>query len=210
MLTIVISNRLWALVAFFVMALCMSAGCANAKYDRGVAIESCAGLLQVHGMPLVAQSRQFLCGYACIASVALYYEVTPHELAKGPVQEEFAGRALTAKDLVAMAQGLGLLGFAYEGSMADLSKNLKKGRPIIVLLDKPPRTAKWPSLEWAKDVAEFAMVASHWVVVLGLTEQGELVLHDPRKGRLRMSSTSFEQAWKKRSRVCVLVGIRGN
>ena len=109
-----------------------------------------------------------------------------------------------------MARELGLIGFAYEGSLDDLAMNLKKSRPVIVLLDDPPRTAYWPSFEWAEETANTLVAIPHWVIVIGLTPEEEFIIHDPRKGRLLMSAKAFEKIWKKQSRVSVLVSVRAN
>ena len=195
-------------IAMVVMSMC--AGCANARYDRGSSIESLADTVQVYGVPPVAQSSKYQCGYVCLASVALYYNTSASKLVEGVLPEKFSGRPLSAKTLLEMAKELGLVSFAYEGSLDDLIINLKKARPVIVLLDDPPRTAHWPSFEWAEETVNTLLAIPHWVVVIGLTPKGEFIIHDPRKGRLLMSANAFEKVWKKQSRVSVLISVRAN
>jgi ABC-type bacteriocin/lantibiotic exporter with double-glycine peptidase domain len=208
--TAVVAHVFARALAIVMIVMSMCAGCANARYDRGSSIESLADTVQVYGVPPVAQSSKYQCGYVCLASVALYYNTNTSKLVEGVLPEKFSGRPLSAKELLEMSKELGLIGFAYEGSLEDLTTNLKKGRPVIVLLNDPPRTAHWPSFEWAKETVNTLLAIPHWVVVIGLTPKGEFVLHDPRKGRLLMSTKTFEQVWKKQSRVSVLISVRAS
>ena len=182
-------------------------GCANAKYDSGIDIKSYREAVSIYCVPPITQSKDYQCGYACMASVALYHKTNIGKLTGGPIFETFARRPTTAKELVRMARMLGLEGFAYKGSLDDLLKNLKKRRPVIVLIDRPPRVGVYPSFEWAGDTAS-AFSTPHWVVVTGIIPNEKLILHDPRKGRLVMSVKAFTQEWGKQSQISVLVGVR--
>lgn len=182
-------------------------GCANAKYDRGIEIESYEKAVSIYGVPPITQTKNYQCGYACMASVALYHKIGIEKLTDGPIFKTFAHKPLSAKELVQMANMLGLEGFAYKGNLDDLLKNLKKRRPVIVLMDRPPRVGVYPSFEWAGDTAS-AFSTPHWVVVTGIIPNEKLILHDPRKGRLVMSVQAFTQEWEKPSQISVLVGVR--
>ena len=116
------------------------------------------------------------------------------------------GPAVAAFLLLSAVAHLCLSTFGYRWYV----KNLKKGRPIIVLLNDPPRTGVWPSFEWAHDTADSMATVPHWVVVSGLSPDGEFVIQDPRKGRLRISAKALMSEWEKQSRVSVLVGVRSN
>jgi len=183
----------------------MCGGCSNAQYDKGLELETYSQVTLILGVPPICQSEKYQCGYACLASVALYYGVEPDKLIANSISSEFAGKPLTGKELIKMAKGLGLAGFAYEGNAADLEKNLKKHRPMIVLMKHPPRTGSWPSYQWAHETAEKSIADSHWVVVIGLTAEDEYLIHDPRRGRLRIPAKEFLVEWEKMSCVSVLI-----
>jgi len=186
----------------------MCGGCSNAQYDRGLELETYSQATLIRGVPPICQSEKYECGYACVASVGLYYGVEADKLISDSISKQFANKSLTGKELVSMAKALGLTGFAYEGSVADLEKNLKKGRPMIVLMKHPPRTGHWPSYEWAEETAEKSIIDSHWVVVIGLTAEDEYLIHDPRRGRLRIPAKDFVVEWEKMSCVSVLITAR--
>jgi len=204
--SVVIRTHVAAALVTVLVGMC--GGCANAKYDRGYELDSFLDVVQVRGMPPIAQSKKYQCGYACLASVALYYDVNPVKLTETSIVKKFSGRPLSAKELLEMAKQFGLIGYAYKGSLDDLTKNLKKGRPVIILLGDPPRTADWPSFEWAQDTGGSMVAVPHWVVVTGLMPDGKFVLQDPRKGRLVITTKALMAEWKKKSSVSVLIGVR--
>jgi len=186
-------------------ALC---GCANAKYYQGTDLSLAPKYTIIHGLPIVTQTDKYSCGRACLASVALYYDVpctTVEELTLSATQPE---QALTGAQLVRAAESFGLLAFGYEGSFDDLKDNIQKNRPVIALLDTPPKVAKYPAFEWVTETSTAVVAQPHWVVVLGLGHNGEVIIHDPNKGLLEMSAKTFDKQWQKQSRVTVLVGKR--
>ncbi|HEX2971097.1 MAG TPA: hypothetical protein VHP11_02120, partial [Tepidisphaeraceae bacterium] len=119
--------------------------------------------------------------------------------------ESFKGPRLSADDLLKIASLLGLKAFGYQGDLDDLRSNVTKGRPVLVLLDHPPRLGQYPGLEWYGDLAAMPFSIPHWMVMVGFEGNGNLVLHDPRNGVVSMSQREFLELWKKRSRVAVLV-----
>lgn len=196
------------LLTGMLLLLATCCGCANARYDTGTNLDLYSNAVQVYAIPAIAQTDKYQCGYACVASVALYYQIPSVKLTSGAIAEKHIGRALSAEDLIGMAKGLGLVGFAYEGDVADLLKNLRKGRPLIVLLSHPPRVAHYPSFAWAEETAETPLAIPHWVVVTGVSPNGDIILNDPRRGRLRMSSETFMKEWNEKARVTVLFGTK--
>ena len=183
-------------------------GCANAKFYRGADLSSAAKPTIIRGVPTVAQTDKYSCGHACLASVAIYYDV-PFEMVEerillGAEQE----RALSAGELVRAAESLGLVAFAYEGTFDDLQDNLQKNRPILALINAPPKVANYPAFEWAAETGAGLAAQPHWVVVVGLGPNAEVIIHDPNKGLLAMSKETFDKQWHKQSRMAVLAGKR--
>ena len=183
-------------------------GCANARFYEGADLSLAPKATIVHGVPIVAQTDKYSCGRACLASVALYYEVpftTVEEVTLSGAQRE---EAWAAAELVRAAESFGLVAFGYEGSFDDLKDNIQKNRPVITLLDTPPKVANYPAFEWIVETSTTAVSQPHWVVVLGLGHNEEVIIHDPNKGLLTMSRKTFDKQWQKQSRVAVLVGKR--
>ena len=183
-------------------------GCANARFYEGADLSLAPESTIIHGVPIVAQTDKYSCGHACLASVALYYEVpfaTVEEVTLSTAQRE---EDLAAAELVRAAESFGLVAFGYEGSFDDLKDNLQKNRPVIALLDTPPKVANYPAFEWIAETSTAAVAQPHWVVVLGLGHNGEVIIHDPNKGLLAISRKTFDKQWQKQSRVAVLVGKR--
>ncbi len=179
-------------------------GCANAGHYRGLEIGG-GGAGSIVALPTVAQAGKNDCGYAAMASVALYLKVDASRLAAGEVPETYRDSQMSAADMIKMAKVLGLEAFGYQGDVEDLRKNVVAGRPVLVLLDHPPRLGTYPSFEWWGDLAATPFKIPHWVVVVGFEAGGGVVLHDPNKGLVSMKEKDFVDQWKKRSQVAVLV-----
>jgi ABC-type bacteriocin/lantibiotic exporter with double-glycine peptidase domain len=184
--------------------LLLATGCANAAPYRGFELESAkdTGCIVV---PCVKQSKKWQCGYACMASVSIYYEVQPERTLREDVAKEFSGKPLCARELCAMAESFGFQAFGYQGDLPDLKNNIGKRRPVIVLLATPPRTGHYPTFEWVGDMLPGG---PHWVVVTGFLPNGSLIICDPAKGYLQMSEAAFSEAWAPKSRTCVLVAVK--
>ena len=181
-------------------------GCANAKFYRGTDLALAPDSIVIHAMPTVAQTDQYSCGPACLASVALYYDVpitTVEQVTSADARRE---QALSAAELIRTAESFGLVAFGYQGSLDDLRDNLRNNRPVIALLDAPPRVANYPAFEWISETSTAFVSQPHWVVVFGLRYNGDVIIHDPNKGLLTMSSDTFDKQWHKQSRLAVLVG----
>jgi ABC-type bacteriocin/lantibiotic exporter with double-glycine peptidase domain len=187
-----------------VVLLLLAAGCANAKHYRGLEMGGDQAAAVV-ALPAVAQAGNNDCGYAAMASVALYLKVDPQLLASGPVPETFRDSQMSAADLIKMAKLLDLDAFGYQGDIEDLQKNVTSGRPVLTLLNHPPRLGNYPGFEWWGDLAALPFTIPHWVVVVGFDTEGDVVLHDPNKGLVSMYKRDFVDQWKKRSQVAVLV-----
>jgi len=186
-------------------ALCLL-GCANAAPFHGMDLKTEA---QSHYIPLtpIAQPDRLGCGYACMTTVALYLGVPQEKVASDNITRTYATRPLSSLHLVKMATDLGLVAFAIPGTPDDLKDNLSKGRPVITLLTRRPRTASFPSGMWAAETENSALGGAHWVVVVGITPKDEVILYDPSQGHLIMPMKAFLQSWEKERRVCVVTGV---
>ena len=144
-------------------------------------------------IPFVQQGKDG-CGAASIAMVMQYWQ--PKQFRSGnPTAEQIqralhsaAARGIYASDMVRYFQRNGYATFAFAGDWSDLKQHLEKGRPLIAAL-KPG-----------------SMVPLHYVVVVGLDQERQLVLlNDPAQRKLLKEDRSrFEQEWKGAGRWTLL------
>ncbi len=190
---------LWLLSAFVL------SGCASVGRFRGLAIGDDS--LYVAGLPPIHQDKNYSCGAACVAALAAYWNVSESQFrAKCPRMPENT----SGHDLQQLAADLGLGGFVYRGSMEDLTDNLRKGRPLIVMIPQPvvPEGGLTTAClingwnQWGKK-------PSHWVVVLGLTKSKAVIIHDPESGSMVIAQSAFEKWWAQKGYLTVLIsGLR--
>jgi predicted double-glycine peptidase len=179
------------------------AGCSAVAPFRGLTLTEEA--LHIRGVPPLQQDKQYACGAVCVAAVAAYWGV---ELTEFKRRQPAMPDTTTGRELQRLAQTLGLRAFVYRGDLGDLRDNLKKGRPVIVMLSKPPDPA-WRRAGLAGALAqswsERLKRPPHWVVVVGLADDGSVIVHDPASGALTIKGASFEKWWKQMDQLCVLV-----
>jgi predicted double-glycine peptidase len=176
-------------------------GCASVTRFKGLTLDEDA--VYVSGVPPVHQDTHYACGPACVAAVAAHWGVP---LADFKARHAQLPMDTTGRDLQALAQEFGLAAFVFQGSMEDLQDNLRKGRPLIVMLPMPivptggPIAA--PILEaWNR----FGPKPAHWVVVNGFTKQRRILVHDPASGPLALDADKFLQWWARKDNLCVLI-----
>ena len=161
--------------------------------------------LYVSGLPPLRQNKQYTCGAACVAAVAAHWGVTLDEFkAKCPA----APKDSTGQDLQALAESVGLQAFVFQGSMADLQDNLRQGRPMIVMITQPPDPALRQLGLWGRlalSLSEHVSHPAHWVVVIGLTGDQSVIVHDPATGLLQIKAPAFQKWWSQRNNLCVLI-----
>ena len=182
-------------------AILVASGCSNARRYGGLALSS-YNQGELIPLPGITQSSQWQCGYASMASVALYYGVKVDRLLADDLVALYSGKALSGRDLVRMAKMMNLDAFGYAGDLDDLQVNIGKGRPVITLLEGPPRLPGSLAVSFANH--------GHWVVVIGTTDQSQIVLFDPNLGNIVMDEEQFLDAWNQEQRFCVLVGRPGS
>ncbi|MBI2517471.1 MAG: hypothetical protein HYV95_11240 [Opitutae bacterium] len=192
-----------ALAAGLLGAQLVLSGCSSVRVYRGFPLGGNG--IYLGGVPALRQDARYACGPACLAAVAAYWGVG---LDAFRAQCPGFPREASGTELQSLAGKLGLQAFVFHGSEADLRANLQKGRPLIVMLPKPMD----PLLPPGGPIGSVLRAAgeqlphpSHWVVVLGLTGDGDAILHDPDSGPLQMRKEHFLRDWAKKSHECVLV-----
>jgi ABC-type bacteriocin/lantibiotic exporter with double-glycine peptidase domain len=135
-------------------------------------------------VPFVKQEKNG-CGAASIAMVMQYWQSQQaNVVAEDPEEIQRALYSRQAHGLYASAmerylQDHGFRTFSFRGDWKDLREHLKKGRPLIVVLDTGHHSL-------------------HYVVVVGLDWQQDVVLkNDPAERKLlKQERSSFEKEWE--------------
>jgi ABC-type bacteriocin/lantibiotic exporter with double-glycine peptidase domain len=128
-------------------------------------------------VPFVAQQKD-TCAAASLAMVLRYWgeeSVSQDAIARELLQPELHG--IPGSRLTAFAQQRGLTAVAYAGDSLQLEEYVAKGRPLIVA--------------W-----RMARGRYHNVVVIGVEEDGDVVVNDPAAGAARrIDARTFEKRW---------------
>lgn len=178
-------------------------GCGNARHFSGVLLDaSPPGRFLL--VPPVAQSDRLMCGPAAAAAVLSYHGIRVDRL-KRALGERKTDIAWGAADIVELARSLGLEAYFYKGGPDDTSSNIKQGRPVLVLLPGPARTARYPAIEWFSETAHMISAKAHWVTAVGWTSAQEVVLLDPANGYVIMKRDQFLREWSDKRYLSVLI-----
>jgi predicted double-glycine peptidase len=199
-----VRNKSTGVLAIACLALFLSA-CSTFKEFSGVPVGEQATLIT--SVPPLLQTRQISCGPTCVAAVAAYWDQDFAPLVSTN-KPSFVAEDCTAADLKALAERLSLRAFVYRGSVEDLETNLRKGRPVILLIPKPKYRDGF-GFAMNGVVIDEAMkpwlpAKSHWIVGIGFTDK-KIIVHDPAFGRIALSRWKLEEWWKARRFTCVLV-----
>jgi len=181
-------------------------GCSTPQNQfRGLTLrEASDTAVLITSVPPLLQDKSVSCGPACVAAVAAYWDVSFNKIAKDNTDSHYA-EDYTVEELELLAVGLGLKAFKYTGSMADLEGNLRKGRPLIVMIPKPKSSLPFELSFNNVPVSNLARSdPSHWIIVIGQT-QDKIVVQDPSSGRQAIGRGAFENQWKKREYTCLLL-----
>ena len=192
-------------ISLYIISSLFISSCANSKYFAGVQLPPLQASL-INIIP-IKQTKTYTCGYASLASVALYYDVALTSLTEGELQEKFSNKNLSVKDIIEVGTILQLKVFAYQGNYSDLQKNIKNGRPVLILLKKPLNIYNFPSLNWTIEAYLSLFKESHWVVVCGSIPDNKIVIHDPLRGFLTVSRQVLEKEWD--SGISILISRAG-
>jgi ABC-type bacteriocin/lantibiotic exporter with double-glycine peptidase domain len=132
----------------------------------------------VLAVPFVPQQKD-TCAAASLAMVLRYWgeeTASPDAIARELLQPELNG--ILGSRLEAFAKSRGFTAVAYEGDADQLAEYVAKGRPLIVA--------------WKLGRDRF-----HNVVVVGVEEDGDVLVNDPAVGAARrVDARTFEKRWK--------------
>jgi ABC-type bacteriocin/lantibiotic exporter with double-glycine peptidase domain len=134
------------------------------------------------------QPELYLCGAAALAMVLTYWG---HKTSVGEVVQALGTpgpEGYTGFQLLSLARREGFAAFIYRGSMLDLYLNLRKTRPLIIIKSKPGY--------------------NHYVVVIGATRQGQLILADPESGPVVARADLLGDQWRRSNYFTLLVAPR--
>lgn len=178
-------------------------GCSSVTGFRGIPLTGDS--LYVSGVPPLRQDAQYACGPVCVAAVGMHWGVP---LIEFKTRCSAAPQDATGQELRALAEAIGLQAFVYQGSPDDLRDNLRRGRPMIVMITKPPdpvlrRTGVLGALALA--ISERVPHPPHWVVVIGLLGDHAVIVHDPAAGPIQIKAAAFNKWWAEQGNLCVLI-----
>ena len=179
-------------------------GCASVGAFRGITPDEDS--LYINGLPPLLQDKHYACGATCVAAVAVFWNVPLTEIR---VKHPELPAEMTGLELELLAKELGLDAFAYRGTTDDLQENLRKGRPMIVMIPQPllPRGDVASSVllnawnQWGSKPA-------HWVVVIGMTKNQAVIIHDPASGPMVVKREAFLSWWAQKENLTVLLAAK--
>ena len=188
------------IICVLLAALCLG-GCTSVAPFKGVAIEDDS--VYVTGLPPVNQDKHYACGAACVAAVAAYWNVS---LAQFRAKRAQMPEDATGHDLQLLAEELGLRAFVYRGSKEDLLDNLQKGRPVIVMIPQAVLpTGGLSSVYLINAWNQWGRKPAHWVIVIGMTKNKNVIIHDPESGPMTVKQVCFEKWWEQKGYLSVLI-----
>lgn len=171
----------WLLSALALLPLLGCAGPAPLLSDDAVVLQ----------LPLVRQDELFECGLVSISALCGYYgvRIPPDlraELAAVAVEQE----GLSGAELRTALETLGMQVFVFPGTLdrteTGLLRQTDRGRPAIVMVS---------------DDGEH----HHYCLFLGYDEpRGQIVLLDPRRGRVLLPTEVFARDWGRSRRFTLL------
>jgi ABC-type bacteriocin/lantibiotic exporter with double-glycine peptidase domain len=147
------------------------------------------GWTMVPNFPLVRQLGSDDCGSAVLAAVLRYWghSATPESIEAAIGRNE---ERLSAGDMAAHAQKLGLRAYVINGTMNDVVYELDRGRPLIVGLGKEVVTGS---------------LVSHYEVVVGYEPKTKRVLLlDPGRGWQIDTFEGFATEWSRSGAVTIV------
>ncbi|MBW1712501.1 MAG: C39 family peptidase [Deltaproteobacteria bacterium] len=127
-------------------------------------------------VPQVKQAADNCCGLAALAMVVHYWREKPESI-EFVKEHQCPPEGFTGQELVRIAVSQGFKALVYKGSLPDLFKHLSATRPVIVILQR--------------------YGGLHYVVVVGHSQEGGLIVNDPAKGQIIYEIGYFMESWKK-------------
>jgi ABC-type bacteriocin/lantibiotic exporter with double-glycine peptidase domain len=147
------------------------------------------GWILVDDVEYVAQESDQDCGAAALSSVLARWGV---DVPAATLREECAVpgvEGLRAAELRDAARRRGLSAFVFEGTVADIEHELRRGRPVVVGLVKSLGPVS----------------SSHFEVVVGLLPAEEVAAIDPARGLVRDALPAFAAEWAATHGVTLVV-----
>lgn len=177
-----------AVVVLLVTAACSSyVGTARDTTPSKLAAEP--GWTLVRDVPYVAQQTETECGAAAIGMVVAYWTGAPGASVMAQLRP-VPKTGIAAGTLRDVARARGLASFVIAGELADLTRELAAGRPVLVGLVKPQRRAAF----------------NHYEVVVGVHRERALVVTlDPAEGWRQNTLEGFLAEWKAAKNVTLIV-----
>jgi ABC-type bacteriocin/lantibiotic exporter with double-glycine peptidase domain len=198
-----------ALICIVALAACVLGGCVSSSEQfKGVTLKQVSeNALLITAVPPLLQDKAVSCGPTCVSAVAVYWDINPSRIATNNLYSYYH-EDFTVEDLERLAVGFGLTAFKYQGTLEDLETNLKKGRPVIVMIPKPhvstPLQLNLSNVPISEAMANANPSASHWIIVIGMLG-GKLIVQDPATGRRFIPKGEFDREWSKRARTSLLL-----
>jgi predicted double-glycine peptidase len=179
-------------------------GCATQQPFRGFRIGEPVSLIT--SVPPLLQDARFSCGPTCVLAVAAYWEADISTF-----MTNMSGRMaddMNAEDLCRIVRVLGLQAFAFQGSIAELERQVVQGRPVLALIPSP-RYEPAPNI--AINHVPLSFIAdllsrnrAHWVIVIGYSPES-IIVHDPRLGRMAVARWRFQHWWQRKRQTCIVI-----
>lgn len=180
------------LLALVALAAC-STYRGTARDVSAATIQAEPGWVLVRDVPYVQQQGETECGAAALGMVVSYWTGTKPDAVVThfrPVSE----RGIAAGRLRDYARTQGLASYLIEGTVEDLVREIKAGRPVLVGLSKPQSRRR---------------VLDHYEVVVGLHGDRQLVVTlDPEHGWRQNTVQGFMREWKIAGFVTLIVSAR--
>lgn len=132
--------------------------------------------------------QEYQCGPASLAGALNYWgvSISPEDIA-AEIYSEAAGGTLDI-DMVLFAKRKGLEARQYQGSLDDIKRNVKRGYPIIVLVDQ----------------GFWLYQQNHFMVVVGYNEK-EIVVNSGEEQLKSIRLKDFLRSWKKTKHWTLLI-----
>jgi ABC-type bacteriocin/lantibiotic exporter with double-glycine peptidase domain len=141
-------------------------------------------------LPIVRQDAMYECGLVAVSSLCSYYgvDLTPEQTA-GLAERAAQENGLSGGELRGVLEAHDMEVFVFQGTLDDgmlgLRHHVNNGRPLLVMT--------------ARDGLR------HYCLFIGYDEQlHNVVLLDPRRGRVVLPNAVFENAWNDAERFTLL------
>lgn len=167
------------------IALMLLAACAGPPR-----LEQLSASATVLPTPLVEQDELHECGLAAISSLCGFYGVAIPEAERQALAKQAEEKAgLSGAELRSALQSLGFEVWIFEGSFdrtpTGVLHHVEQGRPLLVMTSE-------------SDLNHYCLLIGHD------PELGNVVLLDPRRGRVLLPDQTFEQQWSAVRRFTLL------